>query len=122
VNTKGFSDEQKAALTDLLVFGMYQDRHLATAEDNRVKQLLSSFDLSSDYDRQQFLDASFTRVNKHPQTTEAARSAVFDCAAKFKTDAERSQALAILGELLASDNQVTQEENSFLLMVKEAFK
>ena len=47
VNTKGFSAEQQSALLDLLVLGMYQDRHLALAEDRRVQSLLKSFDFGS---------------------------------------------------------------------------
>jgi uncharacterized tellurite resistance protein B-like protein len=119
VNTKGFSDEQKAALTDLLVLGMYQDRHVASAEDERIKTLLASFGLGSEYARQQFVDAAFARVNQHPQTTESVRSTIFECAAKFK-EAQRKQALDALAELLASDNKVTNEENRFLVMVEEA--
>jgi hypothetical protein len=120
VNTKGFSEEQKAAITDLFVLGLYQDRHIASAEDERVKALLNSFDFQSDYSRQQFIDSSFGRVNKHPQTPEATRSAVFEYASKFKSESQRRQALDALAELLASDNQVTSEESSFLKMVAES--
>jgi hypothetical protein len=122
VNTKGFSEEQKSALTELLVLGMYRDRHLASSEDERVKLLVASFDLPSEYTRQQFIDAAFARVNKHPQTPEALRSAVFTSAAQFKTEAHRRQALDALAELLASDNKVTTEENTFLVMVEEALE
>ena len=122
MNTKGFTDEQKAALTDLLVLGMYQDRHVASAEDERIKTLLGSFDLSSEYARQQFVDAAFGRVNQHPQTTESVRSTVFECAAKFKNEGQRRQALDTLAELLASDNKVTAEENTFLVLVEEALE
>jgi hypothetical protein len=122
VNTKGFSDDQKAAFLDLLVLGMYQDSHLAAAEDDRIKSLLQSFDLSSDYARQQFVDASFARVNKQQRTSEAVRSAVFDYASKFKDANQRKQALDALAELLASDSKVTNEENRFLAMVEEALE
>ena len=121
MNTKGFSDEQQSALLDLLVLGMYQDRHLASAEDARIKLLLDTFTFSSDYARQQFLDASFARVHKHPQTPEATRSAVFASAGQFKSEQQRRQALDILAELLASDNKVTTEENRFMIIVEEAF-
>ena len=119
MNTKGFSDEQKAALTDLLVLGMYQDRHVASAEDERIKTLLASFGLGSEYARQQFVDAAFARVNQHSQTTESVRGTIFECASKFK-EAQRKQALDALAELLARDNKVTNEENKFLVMVEEA--
>jgi hypothetical protein len=122
VNTKGFSAGQKAALLDLVVLGMYQDRHIAAAEDERVKALLDSFDLSSDYERQQFIDASFGRVNKHQRTAEATRSAVFEYSAAFKDATQRKQALDALAELLASDSRVTTEENRFLSMVEEALE
>jgi hypothetical protein len=120
MNTKGLSEEQKAALLDLLVLGMYQDGHLAAAEDERIKLLLESFDFTSDYARQQFADASFARINKRPQTAEAIRSAVFACAAPFEKEKETRQALDALAELLASDNRVTNEENRFMVMVEEA--
>lgn len=92
---------------------------MASAEDERIKTLLASFGLGSEYARQQFVDAAFARVNQHPQTTESVRSTIFDCAAKFK-EAQRKQALDALAELLASDNKVTNEENRFLVMVEEA--
>ena len=122
MNTKGFSDEQKEALLDLLVLGMYQDGHLAAAEDERIKLLLSSYDLGSSYARQQYTDAAFARVSKHQLSKESIRSAAFACAAHFKFDAHRRQALDILAELLASDNNVTREENTFLVMVEQALE
>ena len=122
MNTKGFSDDQKAALLDLLILGMYQDGHIAAAEDDRVKLLASSFELGSDYARQQFIDASFGRVNRHQRTPEAIRSAVFESGSAFRDEKQRRQALDALAELLASDNRVTNEENRFLVMVEEAFE
>jgi uncharacterized tellurite resistance protein B-like protein len=122
VNTKDFSDEQKAALLDLLVLGMYQDSHIASAEDKRLKALLDSFDLGSEYARQQFADASFARVSRHQKTPEAIRSAAFDYGAKFKDAKQRQQAVNALAELLVSDNRITPEENRFLVMIQETFE
>jgi hypothetical protein len=122
VNTKGFSDEQKEALLDLLVLGMYQDGHLAAAEDERIKLLLSGYDLGSSYARQQYVDAAFARVGKHQLTKESIRSAAFACAAHFRSETHRRQALDTLAELLASDNKVTNEENTFLVMVEQALE
>jgi hypothetical protein len=61
-------------------------------------------------------------VNRHPQTSESIRSAIFENASKFKNEKQRRQALDALAELLASDNQVTTEENAFLKMVEEALE
>src|SRR5687767_3609788 len=101
---------------------MYQDRHVASAEDERIKKLLASFNLPSGYARQQFIDAAFARINQRPQTPESVRSAIFNCASKFKTEAHRRLALDTLAELLASDDKVTNEENLFLTTVKEALE
>lgn len=122
VNTKGFSNQQKAALLDLLVLGMYQDGHLAAAEDERVKLLVSSFDLESDYARQQFVDASFARVTRKERTREAIRSAILSYGAEFKDENQRRLAFDALAELLASDSKVTNEENRFLAVVEEALE
>src|SRR5687767_11670213 len=99
---------------------MYQDRHIAAAEDERIQTLLESFELTSDYARQQFADASFARVNKQPRTAEGIRSAVFEYTSKFKDAGQRKQALDALAELLASDSRMTTEEDRFLAMVQEA--
>ena len=122
MNTKGLSDGQKAALIDLLILGMYQDGHIAAAEDARVNLLLASLNLPTDYARQQFLDASFGRANQHQGTAESVRNAVFHCASHFKSEPQRRQALDTLAELLASDSKVTNEENTFLVMVEEALE
>ncbi len=122
MNTTGFSEEQKAALLDLLVLGMYQDSHIAAAEDERVRKLVASFELTSDYARQQLIDAAFARVSQHPRTPEATQSLAFAAAAKFTDIKQRKQAVGALLELLASDNRVTNEENRFLMAVQEAFE
>lgn len=107
---------------DLLVLAMYQDGHIAAAEDERVKKLSETFDLGSEYAVQQFSDASFARVNKTGRTNAAIRSAIYERATHFKEETQRRQALDTLAELLASDNRVTSEENQFLLMVEEALE
>ena len=59
------SEGQKQALMDLLVLGMYADHNLSSAEDACVQRLLAQFKFPSEYDRQQFSDAAFTRASRH---------------------------------------------------------
>jgi len=60
MNLAGFTEEQKQALLDLLIVGMYADHNLASAEDERVEHLLDTFEFPSDYEGDRFSDAAFT--------------------------------------------------------------
>ena len=121
MNLQGFTELQKQALLDLLVLGMYSDRHLASAEDDRLERLLASFQFPTDYARQQFVDASFTRVRQRPITAEGVRAFVGELAALFPDQATRLLAVEALENLLASDQRVTEEETRFGAVVKEVF-
>ena len=76
MNLTGFSQDQMQALLDLLIIGMYVDHNLASSEDSRIEQLLDAFKFSSDYERDNFSDAAFTRAppqriaGDHPQLFE----------------------------------------------------
>ena len=43
MNVIGLNQEQKQALLDLLIIGMYADHNLASAEGERIEQLLDAF-------------------------------------------------------------------------------
>src|SRR5579863_7237134 len=62
MNVTGFNQDQKQALLDLLILGMYADHKLTSNKDARIDQLVDSFTFPSDYERDQFSDAAFTRV------------------------------------------------------------
>src|SRR3954468_13977047 len=108
------NEEQKQALMDLLVLGMYADGHLSSAEDERINKVLKSFDFESDYARKQFADASFTRASRHAETPADTRAFLYSIAPTFKTPEMRREAFAMLGSLLASDGQFSSLESNFL--------
>ena len=122
MNLTGFNDQQKQTLLDLLVIGMYADGNLASAEDEEIQSVLATMKISSDSARDQFADASFTRVRQHLGSPQAMRSFVADIAKHFPTPDLRQKACADLEELLASDKQVTDKENQLLAIVKDEFK
>ncbi len=122
MNLNDFSKEQKEALLDLLVHGMYADGHLASMEDVRVQELLKSMAFESDYARDQFADACFTRVRQKSGSPEMVRERVLELAAIFPDRPSGYQALLALDELLASDRKVTGEESKFLELVKDIFR
>ena len=121
MNTTGFSDDQKHALVDLLIVGMYADGNLASDEDACLQHLLESFQLPSDYDRQKLLDASFTRVNHLAGTASGVRAYIGQLAARFPTTDLKRKAVDDLEEILKSDDRFTGEELNLLAVVKEIF-
>jgi hypothetical protein len=122
MNLTGFNDEQKQTLLDLLVIGMYADGNLADPEDAEIKLVLDAMKFSSDSARDQFLDASFTRVRQHLGSPPATRAFVADIARHFPTPDLRQKAYDDLEELLSSDTKVVDKESQLLAIVKEEFK
>ncbi len=122
MNTTGFTPEQKQALLDLLIIGMYADHNLASAEDSRIEELLAAFNFSSDYDRQEFSDGAFTRVSRESASPDAIRASVKQLAGHFPTRELRRRAYDILNDLITSDGHVTSEESKLLSVSRELFE
>ena len=122
MNITSFNQDQKHALLDLLIIGMYADHNLSSAEDDRIEQLLDTFKFSSDYERNQFSDAAFDRVRKHSDSPEAIRDYVSQIAGHFPTREIRQQAYDILDDLITSDGKVTSEESKLLAATKDVFQ
>jgi uncharacterized tellurite resistance protein B-like protein len=116
------SEEQMQALADLLVLGMYADHNLTSAEEACVGRLLDTFVFSSDYERQRFCDAAFTRASSHANTPDSIRAYATQLAVRFSTKESRQSAYATLNDLLTSDGKVTEEESQLLAVLREAFQ
>jgi len=106
----------------LLIIGMYADHNLASAEDARVEQLLDTFQFASEYERDKFSDAAFTRASRQSGSPEAIRAYVGQVASHFPTREVRQRAYDILDGLLTSDGRVTSEESKLLSATKEIFQ
>jgi hypothetical protein len=122
MNLTNFTDQHKQALLDLLVVGMYADGNLDAAEDQRVGSLLDTIKFPSPSARDQFLNASITRVRNRAGSPEAVRALVAEIAKLFPTPDLRRQACDALDGLLASDKEVAAKESQLLAVVKEEFK
>src|SRR5690349_4514212 len=114
---KGFTDIQSQALMDLLILGMYADHNLASAEEACVQRLLDRFEFQSDYDRQRFSDAAFTRVSRNTGSLETIRANAIELAKNFTAADTRRSAFDMLDDLLTSDGHVTSEESKLLAVV-----
>jgi len=118
----GFTDQQKQALVDLLVLGMYADGNLDLIEDEKVRKMLDTIQFSSDSTRQYFIDASFARARKHGGSPESTRNYVAEIARHFSTPALRRQIYTALEDSLTSDRKMADKECELLLVVSEEFK
>jgi len=122
MNVNDFNQDQKQALLDLLLLGMYADHNLSSSEDQRVEQLLGTLKFSSDYERDQFSDAAFTRARQKSDSPEAMQAYVGELAKHFPGNKLRQEAYDILDDLLTSDGRVSSEESKLLSTVKDVFK
>jgi hypothetical protein len=122
MNLANFTDQQKKALLDLLILGMYADSKLADVEDRKIESVLDTIKFSTGSERKKFMDSSVTRVRQHLGSPQAAHAFVADVAKHFPTPDSRWKAYADLKELLASDNKIVDQESQFLGIVKEEFK
>jgi hypothetical protein len=122
MNLTGFTNQQKQALLDLLVLGMYADGNLGPTEDERIEAVLDTIEFSSDSARQQFVDASFARARKHDGSPESARVFVVEIAKNFPAPEIRRRVYNALEDLLSSDNQIADGERELLIIVGEEFK
>jgi hypothetical protein len=122
MNLTTLTDQQKQALVDLLVLGMYADGKLDLIEDEIARQVLDSIQFGSDSARQYFLDASFARARKHKSTPEAARKYVAAIAESFPTPDLRRQVYSALENSLTSDRQLADKERELLAVVSAEFK
>jgi hypothetical protein len=122
MNLTNFTDEQKQALLDLLIMGMYADSNLADVEDRKIEGVAATIKFSPESERKRFIDASITRARQHLGSPQSAHAFVADIAKHFPTPDIRQKAYADLEELLASDNKVVDKENQLLGVVKDEFK
>jgi hypothetical protein len=121
MTNSAFNDEEKRCVVDLLVLGMYADRNLSSAEDKRLQKFLDQFGFATDYERQSFSDAAFTRVTRHTGSAGAVAEYVKKLATDLASPEARRRAYDALNDLLASDGSVSAEEQKLLDTVKVTF-
>lgn len=122
MNIKDFSEAQREALLDLVTLAMYADAHLAQAEDERMMRLLGKLGLPSDYERSRQYDAAVARVSRHSQSADKARAYALERAEVFSTHEQRRLVSQALDDIVTSDTHVSDKENSFISLVREALE
>ena len=121
-NLKSLTEQQRSAVLDLLVLGIYSDAHIATVEDAAVHQLLGELGLDAASDRNREIDASVTRVRKHVASTESAQKYATSLAGLLQAKDQRRQVQIRLQNLLNSDGKLTATEKNFAAVVDAALR
>ena len=122
MNIKDLNDLQKQAILDLAMLAMYADGHLAAAEDERIRRLLSSMGFNSESDLTAQYEASVARTSSHSQNPESARGYATVSAKNFPTRDQRLGVLDILNDIVIVDRHVSLKESSFLSLVHDALQ
>jgi hypothetical protein len=122
MNLNEFNDDQRKALFDLLVLGMYADGNLDLIEDEKAKRILEAVSFKSDSERQYYIDASFAHARKHGASPEASRRYISAISKQFPTLEIRRLAYSALEDSLSSDNKIADQECKLLVIVSEEFK
>ena len=121
MNLKTLNADQRNALLDLLILGMYADGHLASVENEHIDKTLRGMGFEDKSDRDREFDASVTRVRKHSDNPQAVAAHAKTLAGKFQSRGDRQVALNFLENVLKSDNKVASGETKFLETARQAF-
>lgn len=119
MNAKELTPEQRRALLELLVFGMYSDGHLSIDEDARVHEFLKECGIEEDFARRTLLQNAVSALRAIPNRSNARKNHLAQVAAPFdKPDAARF-AVTKLEDLLTVDGKLSERESVHLQEVRQ---
>ena len=122
VSLQDLNETQRQALLDLLTLAMYADGHLTSAEDARVAELLGAMGLTDETERQEWLDASVTRVRPYTESHERALQHAEALATAFQDRKLQSRVYHLLEELITSDTHISEYEGRFIETIRQKFQ
>lgn len=112
---------QREGIFDLLLLGMYADGAIRLAENERIYDLISPFGWESYQDAREYSDAATARARKASENAENGSVFLADINARLGDDEVRKLALALLAQLIESDNAAAESEAEFFQTAKTAF-
>lgn len=117
-----FSHSQIDGLLELLVLGMYVDRHLATVEDGSIRSYARAAGISSSYDLDQALSRAIAAIRQRPLDDETIDAHLARISDALGNNSARGMAFHALQEVLASDAEEPRSEKEFATAVKVKFE
>lgn len=117
----GASKDEVEAAADLLVWTMFADGHIATAEEETVESELRLMGWSSPYSLDLYLHGSVARARRALSDRESADAYLAKCAARIQDPAMRARVLEACAKIAASDGNTSTRETDFLDRLRAAF-
>lgn len=110
----GYTQSQREAVIDVLVYGMYADNHLSLNEDRLIKSKIEKMNWDSSESAEFYLDRTVARV-RDVRRSEVARTNFFSSIGERLASPEmKRKAFELCKSLMISDGECNAKENAFL--------
>jgi hypothetical protein len=117
----GYSQPQREALLDLLVFCMVADRRIEFSEQDFLKDQTSSFSWSSATTVEEFVKQSRKRADQ-AHLADATRAAyAADINGRLQTNELRTEAISLTRRMFVVDSDYAKVEKSAYSVIAHAF-
>jgi len=117
----GLTQDQREAIVDVLVFGMYSDRTVSLAEDQLIQSRLEAMDWQSLETIHNYYDRAVTRVREILDAGEEARQSFLRRIAERLGDTSvREKTFALCHQLFLSDGIESADEEALEGELREA--
>lgn len=113
--------DAREALLDLLVLGMFIDRHIANAEGQFIREQALGFDWQGSRSIDRFVDASMRRARDAIGSDVATDAYLADIASRLANPEAKAKALAACEELMTVDGQLAEKEQALLERARGQF-
>lgn len=119
MNADQLNPEQRRALLELLIFGMYSDGHLSIDEDVRVHAFLQECGIEEDFARRALLQNAISALRKIPNRANARNRHLAQISAPFDSTHVARFAVNKLEELLTIDGKLSERESDHLREIRQ---
>lgn len=104
---------EREAIIDLLLFAMYEDRHIALQEDEFIDSHVMQLGWQSGMAVETYVKTATARVRSTRDTAEGKERWLQHIAARLQSRSSRDTAQSLCRSLLNSDARETAEESAF---------
>ncbi len=115
------TQEQREAIFDFLLLGMYADSVLKRVENERIYDLIASVGWQSYQDPSEYSNLATARVRDAAENEEKTRAFLAALSDRLATPDARRFAMVLFLRLLEADKDINVEEDQIYTAAKAAF-
>jgi len=115
------NQEQREAIFDFLLLGMYADSALKRVENTRLYDLIASVGWQSYQDPREYSDLATARVRAAAETDEKTRAFLAQLNDRLATPEARNFAMVLFLRLIEVDKDINVQEDQLYAAAKAAF-